>query len=109
MAEAAGWYPDPMNPERDRLWDGADWTAYTRTRLPHADDGPQDLTDTSAYGYLTLIEDSSPMARPLPPDAPERIRGARRQRFRTAAWYATIVLIVIALVIMYGGIALIVD
>ncbi len=109
MAEAAGWYPDPMDPERDRLWDGEGWTAYTRTRLPHAADDPHDLSGTSAYGYLTTVEDASPMARPLPPDAPERVRDTRRQRLRTAAWYATIVLIVIALVVMYGGIALIVD
>ncbi|MPV50369.1 DUF2510 domain-containing protein [Pseudactinotalea sp. HY158] len=108
MQEPAGWYPDPAEPERDRLWDGEAWTAYTRTRIPGAEPGPPDLTGTSAYGYLaTSAQADSPMATPMPPDDPRRVRDVRMQRMRTAGWYAIIVLIVLALFIVYGGVALI--
>lgn len=30
----AGWYPDPSNPLKERLWDGTDWVDRTRLRAP---------------------------------------------------------------------------
>lgn len=29
-----GWYPDPADPLKERLWDGADWVDRTRPRAP---------------------------------------------------------------------------
>ena len=28
---AAGWYPDPAEPAKERYWDGSDWTAEVRS------------------------------------------------------------------------------
>ncbi len=37
MAEnSPGWYPDPENPLRERLWDGSDWVDRVRPRPPAA-------------------------------------------------------------------------
>ena len=42
----AGWYPDPVNPLQERLWDGTQWSENTRTALNH--EQARDTTDSWA-------------------------------------------------------------
>ena len=30
----AGWYPDPVNADLERYWNGEDWTAQERSAIP---------------------------------------------------------------------------
>lgn len=85
MAQQAGWYPDPVDPTRQRWWDGTAWSA-------------------------TVARDGAVATEPLPVAA----QPARRTRWRIWLWVVLAVVLVViivrfsALMLLVGGALLVV-
>jgi hypothetical protein len=47
---APGWYPDPSDPLRERLWDGEDWVEKTRPRAPSGSKPPVETDRRKWWG-----------------------------------------------------------
>ena len=52
---ASGWYPDPADPARQRFWDGAHWTAETRSVSPTSRPTPATVDPYAAAAPATSV------------------------------------------------------
>ena len=51
---AAGWYPDPSQPQTQRYWTGSAWTEQ-RAPLAPPEQPPGSFTTVVAFGYIFAV------------------------------------------------------
>jgi hypothetical protein len=94
---AAGWYPDPEHPDRQRYWDGVGWTEH-RHPSTSASASPPTLDETAV---LPVAPRPGPDDRPVQPAAAPREAGSDRSGVQ--GWVAALAGLIAGLVI--GGTA----
>jgi hypothetical protein len=89
---APGWYPDPSEPSRLRLWDGGSWTAETNESTAFT--GP---TGGTSGGQ-------APVSAPTPPATPAKRRTAKRASGRWIGPAVIVVVVALVAAVIWGAV-----
>lgn len=82
---ASGWYPDPSGENRQRFWDGDDWTEYYQPLAPQHVELRGAETALEDYPYLSQSKTSTPEI-PASAGWPDSTQAPSWQTSATTSW-----------------------